>query len=922
MKVIIIFLVFSLSSYAQKRETEFLIVDSLNTPIEDAILYIKNDTNSYTLISDSKGTVAVSINPAQYQITVSHLQYYQYYQPNFLLEAGKKYNIILKQSSNELQEVIITAKEDDGLVTKSIIDRQAMRHLQPSSFSDVMELLPGGRASTPSLTSTNIALIREYKLPSVDQNKYNTSAIGVQFYMDDYLLNSNADMQSSLNAKQTIGNTSGYIGERRSTTTTGIDMRTISTNDIASVEIIRGIPTAAYGDLTSGLIKINRVSGRSPLSLRLKADGYSKLYYISKGIGLKNNWDLNVSMDLLDAKSDPRRENETYKRITSSIRLKKSFYFEDKVIEWSTNLDHNTTIDKFVYDSESGVYKDDRYESSKHKINISNKLSYLNSNESSPFRKMQFIGNIGQGFEDIKQHKLMQLNGPTAIPITLEQGVNDGYFLPIKYFSDFSTEGRPLDINLKLNADFKFNTSSITHAVDVGLDYRYSKNNGKGYIYDLLTPPIERMGVRPRAFSDIPAYQNLAGYIGDVMTYSFSDQSISLYVGTRFSTMLGMDSQYALSNKIFIEPRTNLQWKLPKFKIGQKDFQTDLTLGYGQLYKQPTMSMLYPSDLYVDFVQLNFGHLDENVRRMNYMTYVVDRTNKDLTAAKNVKYEVRLDFKYDRHKFFIAYFNEKMDSGFRSEVNYLTYDYKRYDATGIDLVNIKEPPALEDLPYEDRKTLSGHSRTFNGSQTFKRGIEFGYYSPRIDFLNTKFTLTGAWLKTTYRNTIPIQEIPQVSTTHTGYPYVGVYQSNQGYIYSTFNYNLIVDTYLPALGMNLSASFQGTLRRTEDRAFKDKFPIAYFGADQQRYPLDNLPDNDPNKQWLIRSVSATDNMRDKYGLDLQINLKASKEVFKGMSASLFVNKLYTYAEPYYRLNKRIERNKRVTPYFGMELTYNF
>lgn len=43
-----------------------------------------------------------------------------------------------------LNEVVVTASESKRATSASIVDRTAMKHLQPSSFSDLMELVPGG----------------------------------------------------------------------------------------------------------------------------------------------------------------------------------------------------------------------------------------------------------------------------------------------------------------------------------------------------------------------------------------------------------------------------------------------------------------------------------------------------------------------------------------------------------------------------------------------------------------------------------------------------------------------------------------------------------------------------------------------------------------------------------------------------------
>ena len=61
-------------------------------------------------------------------------------------------------------------------------------------------------------------------------------------------------------------------------------MRSISTDDIESVEIVRGIPSAEYGNLTSGLVNIKRIRKSTPFTARFKADEYSKLFSVGKGI--------------------------------------------------------------------------------------------------------------------------------------------------------------------------------------------------------------------------------------------------------------------------------------------------------------------------------------------------------------------------------------------------------------------------------------------------------------------------------------------------------------------------------------------------------------------------------------------------------------------------------------------------------------
>ena len=79
------------------------------------------------------------------------------------------------------------------------------------------------------------------------------SALGTQIQVDGIPISNDANLQYSTS----YGSIQEYANVNR-----GVDTRAISTDDIESVEIVRGIPSVEYGDLTSGLIKIDRRKGQ------------------------------------------------------------------------------------------------------------------------------------------------------------------------------------------------------------------------------------------------------------------------------------------------------------------------------------------------------------------------------------------------------------------------------------------------------------------------------------------------------------------------------------------------------------------------------------------------------------------------------------------------------------------------------------
>ena len=99
---------------------------------------------------------------------------------------------LLKAEVSQLGEVVVTAQENRGLTTSSRIEKHAMEHLQPSSFADLLELIPGGRSMDPSLSTPNNIHIREI---STGNGNYATSSLGTSFIIDGAPISTNANMQ-------------------------------------------------------------------------------------------------------------------------------------------------------------------------------------------------------------------------------------------------------------------------------------------------------------------------------------------------------------------------------------------------------------------------------------------------------------------------------------------------------------------------------------------------------------------------------------------------------------------------------------------------------------------------------------------------------------------------------------------------------
>ena len=102
----------------------------------------------------------------------------------------------------------------------------------------------------------------------------------------------------------------------------GTDVRSISTENIESIQIVRGIPSVEYGDLTSGAVIINTKAGREPL--RVKAKANPNIYQVSMGTGFelgKKKGALNVSADYAYNTNNPVTSTISVPQQSCSIQI-------------------------------------------------------------------------------------------------------------------------------------------------------------------------------------------------------------------------------------------------------------------------------------------------------------------------------------------------------------------------------------------------------------------------------------------------------------------------------------------------------------------------------------------------------------------------------------------------------------------------
>lgn len=830
--------------------------------------------------------------------------------------------IPLRQNATALGEVVVTARASDGPVTSSIIGRDAMTHLQPNSIADLMELLPGGYAKDPNMGEANTITLRETGTMGAygaitKNNNYSISSLGTQFMVDGVPISTDANLQYSPLSDTQSSASSSTVENNRNITNRGVDMRSISTDDIESVEVVRGIPSVEYGNLTSGLINIKKIRRAIPLTARFKADGYSKLFSLGKGLQLdgEGNSILNVDLGYMDSKIDPTDNFENYKRVTGALRYTLRGDRKEKIKwQWNSAFDYSGSFDDSKSDPDINYGRVDEYKSSYSRLALTNGFNV--KMPKSWFKELDVNTLVSLQLDRLRQTRLVAPQRYGIVPLSWSDGENEAQAVYAEYTAHYLCDGKPFNAYVKVKGVMGFKTPYTLHTIKVGANWDLAKNFGRGQVYDMHHPlSVSGWSSRPRKYSDIPSLQNFSLFAEELLKADVGQSKVELMLGVRLNTLLGLDKQYDMSGKYYADPRANLAWHFPKFEVAGKPMSISLNGGYGITTKMPTLNYLYPDKYYSNFICMAYYDTANPEQDSKFVvhTYVQEPTNYQIKPAHNHKWEIRMDMDWNDNRLSLDYFRESMTSGFRYSTIYGVYDYKSYDVTqmaaGMDYTT---------LPYENKRVLDGYQQASNGSELVKQGIELAFTSQRIRCLRTRINVTGAWFHTKYTNSQPL--FSPVSTVIDGRAvrekYVGLYNWNDGRENDRLNTNVTFDTQIPEWKLIFTTSVQCMWMIRTKQMWKNGTPMAYMSyVDGQLHDFKDADRSDPYLMQLVRTYNEEQFKPFTVPMSMLVNLKVTKEIGKYMRLSFFANKILDYLPDYTANGKVIRRN--ASPYFGVE-----
>lgn len=907
----------------QKVTLEVVVSDKATGKALPAALVVAQRDSSTKIghITDADGIATFSRLPVgHYTITVKYLGY-ENERRQVALVSDVSIAVPLREGSINVRSVVITASEGRAPTSTSHIGQEALRHLQPSSMADVMELLPGGFSKDPNLTQAQMFVIREAEIPAanmpqqwarVSKKNYTTTALGTQVMVDGVPINTHAGMQrlSGLWRPQQYKHT--FLNR-------GVDARSLGTDNIDHIEIIRGIPGAEYSNLTSGLIKIHRKAAYEDLEARLKTDMKSTLCYVGKGFEFQQGTlGLVISADYLNAYADPRNLRERFQRANGSIRVNKRWETALGTVRTNSSVDYAGTFDNSKDDPDINLGNRDIFISERQRLQLAQGVEVNFSDNILKLHELECIVSADGQREIMRIDRYVSTGLTTPVLSATETGESYVGFYPTNYIANQTVEGLPFYGYAKLVLEHRFHAPTmLSHEIRYGGNVRYAKNFGRGDMFDPAFPVFPGNGTRAHPFREVPGESVFSAFAEDNMRLAAGNFYAELSAGVSGNTLAFLPEGYKMRNKWYFDPRINAQIGYVFLNTHETaPLSLELSGGVGWLSMFPTINQLFPEKEYIDLVELNYWHAKKEYRTAYVRTYVQTIDGSQLTPARNFKWEVRAGGQWNGYSLSITYFEEELQNGFRMGNFFSPLRYRNYLAGGIAHNSLTAPPRVEDLPFQDSYRSYMRPVSSNGSRTYKTGVEWVLSTKRYPKSRIRLTFDGAWFRTQYNNSLPLFAVPAVGFLGKRYPYVGYYEDIEGVEQESLNTTLRADAHIPQLDLTISLAVQNNWYGKSRYLPRNEWPTKYVDYEGNWYEFHDSDRTDRTLQWLQRPVDFLETQVFFVPMMASVNLKATKWLFnKKLQIALFVNKIFDYTPDYEHDGATIRRYQ--DPYFGME-----
>lgn len=893
-----ILMLFGVSAYGRDSGTytiKAVILDKTGEPLSGATMQLVQ--SGLWGISGKDGEVEirnVPRLPVAYKVSMLG---YKDVEGEICLDGKDNVRILMEEESLSMREVVVVAQAGQGgESTTSIIGRQALDHLQATSLKDILQLLPGGVSmKNPSLTSPGQFKVRT--LASDDNATFGASII-----INGMPVSTNANMNTGLGLSSISSGNSGA------------DLRSIATDDIESVEIIRGVASAEYGDVSSGVMIVNKRIGVSDLNMKARIMPGIKQLHAGKGFDIKSAGSLNISADYARGTSDPRFLTDKYNRGLLSLAHRKTLL--DKTWTLTTNLDLSYTGEwKGADPDEPEAMK--KFFSSRDAFSLRLSHNGMLKLDKALARTLKYDVALSLSSDRIFNDRLVPV-GAGAILDATKDGMYEGTPYPSSYETLSGTKSNPVMYWAKFSDLFYLNVGNMSNRFNVGTEWKIEGNRGIGQ-YD-KTPKFKAFAQdRIRRFCDIPYMNQISAYVEDNVVLTFSERrypNITVQAGVRWTVV----QPWRKERMMALSPRLNIAVNPERY--------LSLRLGYGISEKVPSLQDLYPSPDYYDFYNMSVS--DGQKSYYLYSTRVFDNKPVSIKTMRGTKYELGFDVRLDNGmSFSVVGYHEKVSRGFGIDNSeWKTLVFNVWNAADVTFTGQK-PIYDQQNPSRRDTVLYNLIRPGNPISRRNRGIEFDFNFGKINATNTSFYLSGAWSETRSSSSNLGYKLPVGEARNYGPVYVVYPESSYSFSENRrFSATLRVVQHIPVIRFIVSASAQCILYEYDHEVSSGTRPLGYiYGSEYIKFTEDQLDDIEFKFHGYMLKDQIFDtrisNVPVTWPAIWCLDMRVTKEIGDKAGFSFYANNVL-FSQPWQSNSvsvSKVERNGGLFSY-GLEIFLNF
>ena len=805
--------------------------DDTHKPIAFATILMKE--NGYWAITGDDGSFSMKNIPVgKATLTIQCLGYATRQLTLDIVKDIPRLRITLKQETLKLDEVTVTAQRKNNESTTSyIIDRTALDNQQIVSVSDLSTLLPGGKTVNATLMNDNRMALR-----SGSQEGGNAS-FGTAIEVDGIRIDNNA----------TAGETAGA------------STRAISSSNIESVEIVTGIPSVEYGDLSNGVVKVNTRKGKSPFIVEGKMNQHTKQIALNKGFDLGHNKGvLNASIEHAKSFSNIASPHTAYQRNILSLHYMNIFMRETAPLTLNVGVTGN--IGGYHAEADPDNELDDYSKVRDNALRANFELNWL--------LNKRWITNLSLrgAFSTSDRTSESSAHTNSATTLAYIHAMNEGYFIATNYDSNPDapvilgptgywnvkqySASKPMNWSLRLKGDWTRRFGKVMSRLMLGAEYTGSRNNGRGTYYDDL-----RYAPTWREFrhDDLPTLNNIALYAEEKVTIKTSKLSrMELTAGLRDDITMISGSDYGTVNSL--SPRFNGRYIF--WQNRRKHTITDLVLhaGWGKSVKLPSFQILYPTPSYYDTeVFRSQSTADNTTLSAWYCRPSKAIYNPDLKWQYTNQTDIGIEMNIKGTRISLSAFHHRTYNAYMASNVYTPFSYNYTPVASLENVSIPSADRIYTIDqegiitisdatgtmspirldvdqngnklYNTRRFYQTNTRYINASPIDRYGLEWIVDFKQIKALNTSLRLDGNYYYYKSADETFFASMNNSNTKMTGtqepYQYIGWYRGTNsagaavtsvanGAISKALNLNTTITTHIPKIRLIVALRLEATL----------------------------------------------------------------------------------------------------------------